>query len=207
MFPFRVSARARRRPALDRGLAAFRDCRSGVTAIEFAFAGPILFIAMLEILQGGMFLYNSAAIERATVAAARAIQVGNLTSQNASDAQNFRTQVLCPALMPGMACGNVVTNLQRANMDGAGYGAFVKPDLSGLVDVAMDNNQTSYCPSAPGAYQYLQVFYAMPLISPLWRSTVGRRWSGNDQTVVFVRAAAAFRNEPYTGTSFVSPGC
>lgn len=202
MLPIKVSARACRRPALDRGLAAFRDCRSGVTAIEFAIAGPVLFIAMLELLQGGMFLYSSAAVERATVAAARAIQIGNLDATKAGTAANFREQVLCPALMPGMACSNVVTNLQKANMDGAGYGAFVKPDLSGLVPVAMDNSQTSYCPAAKKDYQYLQVFYAMPLFSPLWRSTVGQRWSGSGQTVVFVRAAAAFRNEPYTGGSF-----
>lgn len=202
-----VSARARRRPAPARGLAAFRDCRSGVTAIEFAVAGPILFVAMLEILQGGLFLYSSAAVERATVATARTIQVGNLDPKKAADAKNFREQILCPALMPGMACSNVVTNLQTANMDKAGYGAFVKPDLSGPVAVSMDNNQTSYCPAAPGAYQYLQVFYAMPLFSPIWRSTVGQRWSGSTQTVVFVRAAAAFRNEPYIGGSFIVTGC
>lgn len=202
-----VSARTRRRPALARGLAAFRDCRSGVTAIEFAVAGPILFVAMLEILQGGLFLYSSAAVERATVAAARAIQVGNLSTEKASTAANFREKVLCPALMPGMACSNVVTNLQTADMDKAGYGAFVKPDLSGPIEVPMDNNQTSYCPALPKAYQYLQVFYAMPLFSPIWRSTVGQRWSGNGQTVVFVRAAAAFRNEPYTGGSFIITGC
>ncbi len=199
---FKVPARARRRPALDRGLAAFRDCRSGVTAIEFAVAGPILFIAMLEIFQGGLFLYSSAAVERATVAAARTIQVGNLDPKKAADAKNFREQILCPALMPGMDCANVITNLQTADMDGKGYGAFVKPDLSGPVEVPMDNNQTSYCPALPKAYQYLQVFYAMPLFSPFWRSTVGQRRSGSGQTVVFVRAAAAFRNEPYTGGSF-----
>ncbi|GJD77753.1 TadE/TadG family type IV pilus assembly protein [Methylobacterium gregans] len=197
-----VSARARKRPAPARGLAAFRNCRSGATAIEFAVAGPILFLAMLEILQGGLFLYNSAAVERATVATARVIQVGNLDPKKAADAKNFREQVLCPALMPGMACHNVVTNLQTADMDKAGYGAFVKPDLSGPVDVPMDNDRTSYCPALPKAYQYLQVFYAMPLFSPIWRSTVGQTWSGNGQTVVFVRAAAAFRNEPYTGGSF-----
>ncbi|AWN34600.1 TadE/TadG family type IV pilus assembly protein [Methylobacterium radiodurans] len=185
-------------------LATFGRCRSGVTAIEFAVAGPVLFIAMLEILQGGVFLYSSAAVERATVAAARAIQVGSLDSTKAGTAANFREKVLCPALMPGMTCGNVVTNLQTANMTGAGYGAFVKPDLSALVAVTMDNNQTSYCPSAPKVYQYLQVFYAMPLFSPLWRSTVGQRWSVNGQTVVFVRSAAAFRNEPYTGSSFTT---
>ncbi len=205
--PPKVSTRARRRSALGRELAAFRDCRSGVTAIEFAVAGPILFIAMLEILQGGMFLYSSAAVERATVMAARAIQVGSLSPQTAADAKTFREQILCPALMPGMACSNVVTNLQTADMTGAGYGAFVKSDLSALVAVTMDNKQTSYCPSAPGAYQYLQVFYAMPLVSPFWRSTVGQRWSVTDQTVVFVRSAAAFRNEPYTGGSFVVTGC
>lgn len=205
MLPPMVSARACRRPALGRALPTFGACRSGVTAIEFAIAGPILIIAMLEILQGGLFLYSSAAVERATVAAARAIQVGSLDANKAGTAASFREKVLCPALMAGMPCGNVVTNLQRADMDGSGYGAFVKPDLSGLVAVSMNNSQTSYCPAAAGAYQYLQVFYAIPLFSPIWRSTVGQSWNG--QTVAFVRAAAAFRNEPYTGGSFVGTGC
>lgn len=80
--------------------------------------------------------------------------------------------------MPGLSCGNIVTSLQTALIGNGypGYTAFVKSDLSSLVPVAMDNGQTSYCVGAPGAYQYLQTFYAVPLISPVWRTTVGVKW-------------------------------
>jgi Flp pilus assembly protein TadG len=188
-----------------RGATAIARCRSGATAVEFALVAPLLFLAMLEILQGGLYLYCSASLERATATAARAIMIGGLSS-GAATAAGFRTGVLCPALMPGLPCANVVTSLQTAavGQGGAGYGAFVTPDLSGLVPVTMDNARTSYCAGAPGVYQYLQAFYAVPLISPLWRAAAGVSW--NESTVVFVRSAAAFRNEPYTGAS-VTTNC
>lgn len=185
-------------PVARRGRTALARCCSGATALEFAFVAPILFSAMLEILQGGFYLYCSAALERATATAARTIMVGGLTPA-ARDGAGFRASVLCPALMPGLSCNNVVTSLQTTGLPYPGYGLFVTRDDSALLPVPMDNSQTSYCAGAPGAYQYLQVFYAVPLISPLWRASVGITW--NASTVVFVRSAGAFRNEPYTGLS------
>jgi hypothetical protein len=59
----------------------------------------------------------------------------------------------------------------------------------------LNNTQTSFCPGGSSDYVYLQVFYAMPLVFPVWLPTVTTSFQG--KTVKLVSAAAAFKNEPY----------
>lgn len=183
----------------------FGHSQSGAAALEFAMIVPLLLIAVLEIFQSAAYLYCSAAVERATSLATRTIMVGGL-AQEASTAAGFKSAALCPALMPGLSCANVIISLQTATVgpNAPGYAAFVKADLSGLIPTSMDISQAIYCAGSAGSYQYLQVFYAIPLISPIWKSISGQNWNG--KVVTFVRSAAAFRNEPYTGTS-VTTSC
>ncbi|MGE8131468.1 TadE/TadG family type IV pilus assembly protein [Methylobacterium sp. NPDC080182] len=185
--------------------STFRRNQSGAAALEFAMISPLILVAMLEVFQGAAYLYCSAAVERATSLATRTIMVGSLTPE-ASTAAGFKSTALCPALMPGLSCANVIISLQTATVgpSAPGYAAFVKADLSGLLPANMDSNQATYCAGSAGAYQYLQVFYALPLISPIWKLISGQNWNG--KIVTFVRSAAAFRNEPYTGTS-VTTSC
>ena len=191
--------------AIPRGRSGLLRQESGATAIEFAMVAPLMLLTIFEIMQGGIYVYVSAALDVATTKAARQIAVGNLGS-SAATADGFRSSVLCPNLLPGMACANIVSSLQTAKEGyyGGGYATFVKPDQTGLIEVAKDNAQTPYCSGAPRAYQYLQVFYAMPVFSPVWRAALSTNWNGSQ--VAFVRAAAAFRNEPFT-TASVSTGC
>lgn len=183
----------------------FRGARSGATAVEFGFVAPLFIMLLIEIFQGGLYVFCYAAIEKATADAARSVMIGSLDSDSAT-AAGFRSSNVCANLLGGLSCDNVVTSLQSTTMNGAGtgYGSFVNSAESALVDVSMNNGQNSYCTGAPGTYQYLQVFYAVPVFSPIWTLANSTNWNG--RTVVFARASAAFRNEPFTSAS-VSSGC
>lgn len=189
---------------MSRFLKFLRD-RRGATALEFAFVGPIVIFAIVEISQAGLYVVQQTTIESATSRAARRIMVGGLDS-GAADAAGFRTKVLCPLMIVG-SCDSVITHLQTARLDNGsgGYRPFINAGLTGLTPVTMNNSSTSYCVGSPGSYQYVQAFYAVPVFSPVWLASA--TWTTfNGSKVVFVRGAAAFRNEPYT-TASVSSGC
>lgn len=184
----------------------FRRSSSGATAVEFALVMPLFILVFVEILQGGLYVFCYAALEKATADASRTIMIGALTD-TASTANGFRSSVVCANLIAGLSCNNIVTNLQTTTLTGSGggYSVFVSPDEKSLVPVPMNNSQTAYCTGAPGTYGYLQVFYAVPVFSPVWIALkLGTTWNGT--SVVFARAAVAFRNEPFT-TASVSTGC
>ncbi|MCJ2035380.1 TadE/TadG family type IV pilus assembly protein [Methylobacterium sp. J-068] len=184
----------------------FGRTSGGATAVEFALVMPLFMLVFVEILQGGLYIFCYAAIEKATFDASRSVMLGALTSA-ASTSDGFRNSVVCANLIAGLSCTNVVVSLQTTMLTGTGtgYSGFVNADETGLATVAMDNSQTQYCTGAPGTYGYLQVFYAVPVFSPIWIA-LGNVTKFRGSSVVFTRAAVAFRNEPFTTTS-VSTGC
>ncbi|MCJ2044807.1 pilus assembly protein [Methylobacterium sp. J-078] len=184
----------------------FRRSSDGATAVEFALVIPLFCLLLIEIFQGGLYIFCTAALEKATSDASRAVMIGAL-SASASTASGFRTSVVCANLIAGLSCDNVVTSLQTTTLSGSGTGfsKFVSADELSLVPVTMNNAQTDYCTGAPGTYGYIQVFYAVPVFSPIWR-TLANATDWNGAKVVFTRAAIAFRNEPYT-TANVATGC
>ncbi|NEU13087.1 hypothetical protein G3T14_13185 [Methylobacterium sp. BTF04] len=189
----------------ENDMSRFYKSKSGSTAVEFALVVPLLILLMIEILQGGLYIICSAAIEKATADAGRSVMLGALTSASATSS-GFRKTMVCGNLIAGLSCDNVVTSLQGTTLSGSGtgYSAFINATESALIPVTMDNSTASYCTGAPGTYEYLQVFYAVPIFSPIWKALGASTWNGN--TVAFARAAAAFRNEPFTSAS-VTSGC
>lgn len=187
------------------GKALWR-AQGGATAVEFALLIPVFVLLLIEILQGGLYVFCAAAVEKATSDAGRSVMIGALPT-TASTAQGFRNNVVCANLLAGLSCSNIVTSLQTTTLTGSGtgYSKFVTTDETRLIPLAMDNSQTEYCTGAPGTYGYIQVFYAVPVFSPLWSAAASAvTWNGS--RVVFTRAALAFRNEPFTTTS-ISTGC
>lgn len=195
------------RPVQKKGwLRGFCRASDGATAVEFALVMPLFILVFVEILQGGLYVFCYAALEKATADATRTIMVGALPN-SASTAAGFRNSVVCPKLIAGLACDNIVTSLQTTTLSGSGggYSVFVSPDEKSLVPVTMDNDRTPYCTGAPGTYGYIQVFYAVPVFSPLWTAlNLSTNW--NARSVAFARAAVAFRNEPYVNGG-VTTGC
>ncbi len=107
--------------------------------------------------------------------------VGALGTDSAT-ADGFRSAEIRPQLGIGLTCANIVTSLKTADPSAGGYYAFVKPDESGLVAVPMNNGATAYCPGKPGSYEYLQIFYALPVFSPIWRLFVSYMAVAGDST-------------------------
>ncbi|MGU3359672.1 TadE/TadG family type IV pilus assembly protein [Methylobacterium sp. M6A4_1b] len=180
----------------------FRRASGGATAVEFALVMPLFILVFVEILQAGLYVFCYAALEKATADTTRTIMIGALTD-SASTATGFRNSVVCTKLIAGLSCDNIVTSLQTTTLSGSGggYSVFVSPDERSLVPVTMDNGKTSYCTGAPGTYGYIQVFYAVPVFSPLWIALkLSSPWKGG--SAVFARAAVAFRNEPFLNPNF-----
>jgi Flp pilus assembly protein TadG len=187
-------------PTSRRGFSLLRFARdrAGVSAIEFAMVAPVLILLIVETLQAGFYFYTSASLNHATQYAARQVLVGAVEQQGLTAAQ-FRNQILCPQLPATMSCGNVITNIVNVpeGTSPNGFYAFVNADQTGVTPPNMNNNQTSFCPGSTGSYIYIQVYYAMPLISPIWLAAGSTSWNGS--SVHFVSSYAAFKNEPFSG--------
>jgi Flp pilus assembly protein TadG len=189
-----VARRPAERACLRTTIGSFAAARGGVTAVEFALVMPIFILLIVETLQLGLYFYTSASLDYATNAAARQIMIGAVGQQTPTA---FRTDMLCAALPAAMPCASVITNIVNVPeaVSPHGFYTYVNAPRTALVPPPMDNTKTSFCPGLAGSYVYMQVYYAMPLISPIWRAAASVTWSG--KAVHFVSAAAVFKNEPF----------
>jgi Flp pilus assembly protein TadG len=179
--------------------------RSAVSAIEFAMIAPVLILLVIETLQIGFYFYTSASLNYVTRSAGRQIQVGSVAQQNLTAAQ-FQNN-LC-GLLPGtMSCANVITNVFGVPeaLSPNGFYAFLNASQTGLAPPLTNNANASFCPGSPGAVVYVQVYYGMPVFSPIWLAIASQSWNG--ATVHFVLATTAFKNEPYLGNQDSAAGC
>ncbi len=176
-----------------------------MAAVEFAMIGAPLLLTIVAIFQSALFIYDSSRLDAATRAAARQIQTGSVQAGGLTAAQ-FRTN-LCSQLPAAIPCGSIIVNLQtfsEASFPG-GFYSFVNGTQTAVNVPPLDNTKTSYCPGGSGEYEYLQVFYAMPMLGTVWLPAITTTFQGN--TVALVSAAAAFKNEPYTNPYNPPPGC
>lgn len=195
------------------GTARFARDRSGVTVIEFAMLSPVFLGVMFMIAQLGLYFYASASLYYATAKAARQVMTGAVASQSLTAAQ-FRTNVLCPLLPGSMSCSNIVTNVQvvPAGNSGSGWTALTNYaasasdprgyTMSSLNSPAMNNNNTTFCIGSGGSLVAMQIYYAMPVLGIAQMLTNSTTFNG--QSVIFIGATAAWKNEPFT-TSY--SGC
>jgi Flp pilus assembly protein TadG len=183
----------------------FLNERKAVAAVEFAMIGAPLLLTIVAIFQSALFVYNSSRLDAATHAAARQIITGSVQAGNTTAAQ-FRTN-LCSLLPATIPCSSIIVNLQtfsEASFPG-GFYSFVNGTQTAINVPPLDNTKTSFCPGGSGEYEYLQVYYAMPLLGTVWLPTTTTTFNG--QPVKLASAAAAFKNEPYTATYTPPPGC
>jgi Flp pilus assembly protein TadG len=185
------------------GISHFFRMRDAASAIEFAMLAPAFVMLVVETLQAGLYFYTSAALDHAAGIAARQVLTGQVSSSGLT-ANTFRQNVLCPQLPGGMSCSNVITNMQNVPEALApnGFYAFVNANQTAVITPAMNNTQTSFCPGIAGNYIYLQIYYAMPVISPIWYA-MSTSWNGAN--VHFVSDAFAFKNEPFQSST--QAGC
>jgi Flp pilus assembly protein TadG len=190
--------------SIRRGVLRLLTQHSASAAVDFAMVVPAFLLLVVETMQIGVYFYTLASLDHATNAAARQIMTGAVYSAGLTAAQ-FRTQILCPLLPGSMSCSSIVTNIQNVPeaVSPAGFYTYVNASATAVITPAMNNNLTSFCPGISSSNLYVQVYYAMPVISPIWYAVASVNWNGN--TVHFVSAAAAFKNEPFQSSS--QPGC
>ena len=191
-----VTSRPRRALA---ALSRFGAAVSGVSAVEFALLLPVFTGFVFMILQVGLYFYYATYLAYATDVAARQIMTGTVASQGLTGAQ-FRNTVLCPVLPLGMSCNNIITNVQVVppGNSGAGWTALTTP--TGVKQPAtMNNNNTTFCIGTGGSLVAMQVFYAMPVLGIPQMLPGATTFNG--QSVIFLQATAALKNEPFTGTN------
>lgn len=177
-------------------VALFGREREASAAVEFALVALVGLELLVEGMQVGMYFYTSAGVERATSKAVRQIVTGAVNSAGYTAAQ-FRANILCPAISTtNLSCSNVVTNIQTVNEAVApnGFYSLLNSSQTGLTRPPLNNSQTTYCTGTSQSYVFVQILYAMPVFSPIWRV-----WATtfNGSPSYILQSSAAFRNEPF----------
>lgn len=186
----------RRRMPVRLAAIGFVQDRKAAAAVEFALIALVSLELLVEAMQAGLYFYTSAGVERATAKAARAIVTGSVNNQALTQAQ-FQTNVLCPALSAtNLSCTNAVTNVQTVSeaVSPGGFYTLVNSSQNGLIRPPMSNSQTSYCTGTSQSYVFVQILYAMPVFSVIWRA-FAINYNGTPSFVL--QSTAAFRNEPF----------
>jgi len=163
--------------------------REGVAAIEFAIVSLPFLALLLSMLEIGILVMASTAIEAATTNAARQIRTGQLQQTGANNAAGFRSLVCGD--MSWISSADCNANLSVDVRTFSSFSAVnVTPPISGN---AIDTTQLTFSDGAPCDIVLVRVFYPWTLITPLLEP--GLPNLGPNQRLL--TTAIAFRNEDY----------
>lgn len=158
----------------------FRQDQGGATAIEFAIVAPILFFALLSLIEIGVLVMISSGLDNAVVEASRRIRTGR--DDAAVSADTFEDQV-CANF--GAALGScrerLLTSVQR-------FTSF--SDASAVASAPPDG---SFDKGGAGDIIIVKVNYTWPLMSPFVATAYGRE----GPMEVTLSSRSAFKNEPF----------
>lgn len=158
----------------------FRQDQGGAAAIEFAIVAPILFFALLSLIEIGVLVMISSSLDNAVVEAARRIRTGRADA--AVSADSFEDQV-CANFAAGMgSCRErLLTSVQT-------FTSF--SDANGVATAPPDG---SFNKGGAGDIIIVKVNYAWPLMSPFVATAYGRE----GPMEVTLSSRSAFKNEPF----------
>lgn len=152
---------------------------SGATAIEFAFVAPVLFFALLSLVEMGMLGMMITSVDAAVLDASRRIRTGR--DDAAVSAQTFEDQV----------CANMGGNLQtcrtRMITSVKKYSRFT--DANAVAAAPPDN---TFDKGGAGDIIIVKVHYSWPLLTPFLGTM-----EHDGPTSVLIGARQAFKNEPF----------
>lgn len=184
--------------------AAGRD-RRGTTAVEFGLIATPTILTFGAILAIGLNFYMVAALDHATLAAARAVATGAVSTAGMT-ADTFAQTLVCPALPAVFSCSNVFVNLTTvtAGQSPTAYYGYVNGARSGLIQPPLNSATDSFCPGAGSQYVVLQVLYPAPILMNFLTPASPTVYNG--QTVNVLMSSTTFKSEPYAGAVTYS-GC
>lgn len=168
-------------------LRRFVRNRSGATAIEFAFIGPLFFGLLFGILETGLLYLKSTAIEAGVEEAKRVVMTGQVVAAGSPAQQLSRFQTaFCEQAGWIIPCGEVkfdvraFTNFATAAMPNPVAGGVFNP--GGM----------QFNPGTPNQIVVIRAYYETTSITAMIRNDVANLTNGN----VLLAGSAAFKNEP-----------
>jgi Flp pilus assembly protein TadG len=182
----------------------FRNDQKGATAVEFALVSVPFLGLLFAIFETAFVFFATEGLEAATAVASRTIMTGGASSYTQAD--TFKTAVLCPALPTFIPCASVVLDANTVSS----YGASSNYSNTAVSRTITTNTTThNFCIGTQGDVVLLRVAYAMPVIlSVLTASNIKNistfGWGGLTHNLFSV---AAFKNEPFGSTPTKNTGC
>lgn len=162
-------------------LRSFRRDDHGGTAIEFAFVAPVLFFAILALIEVGVMVMTSTQLELAVVDASRRIRTGR--DDAAANAPDFEGQICAQMGGSQTKCRERLTvSVQRFS----GFSA-----ANAVIAAAPDG---SFNKGAAGDIVVVKANYVWPIMNPFVGESAGR----TGPTEVTLTSRDAFKNEPFS---------
>jgi Flp pilus assembly protein TadG len=194
-----------KRMRLDKPKGFWRDDRA-VTAVEFAFIGPMFFFMLFTVLETGAILFTEYVLQTSVQEAARFVRTGQAQEQKMT-AATFKTKI-CDLAGRLLDCTGKVTVYMRADADFPTLAANTPSYLSiGPAGLPADpaSAPVSYNCGAPAQAVALIAtydwnFYIIPSWStraffpPEYMTFMGNRNGGATRRLA---AFAIFENEPF----------
>ncbi len=161
-------------------LAQFRRDERGATAIEFAFVAPLMFFALLSLVEIGMLGMMSSGLDNAVVETARRLRTGR--DDGAMTADSFETQICDRMGGNASACRNRLT---------IGVQKFPRfADANAVVAAQPDG---TFNKGGAGDIVVVKVNYRWPLMTPFIATAYGRE----GPMEITLGSRVVFKNEPY----------
>jgi Flp pilus assembly protein TadG len=183
-----------KRLRLDKPKGFWRDDRA-VTAIEFAFIGPLFFYMLFIVLETGAVLFTEYVLQTSVQEAARLVRTGQAQEQKMT-AGTFKSKI-CALANKTINCSEKVTVYLNAETDFPTLAANTPSYLSiGPAGIATDPEEApeTYNCGAPAQAVALIATYDWDLYVIPSMSFMGNRNGGKTRRLA---AFAIFENEPF----------
>ncbi|MGA7329145.1 MAG: TadE/TadG family type IV pilus assembly protein [Rhodomicrobium sp.] len=176
-------------PVPDSAVRSFWRDRKGASFVEFAIIAIPLFLLFIGIIEVGLIFWATYELENATADAARLVRTGQARSMTAATLKAG----LCSEVVILSGCTTGVRINIQVFPGGFGTMTPANPiDSSGKLITTFNGDPSQV---GPGQDVLVTAYYEWPLADPLTQAVLSNLSDGN----CLIRAAAAFRSEPFPG--------
>lgn len=157
---------------------AFRGDENGAAGIEFALIAPVLFFALLSLIELGVLGMMTSSLNNAVIDASRHIRTGR--EDAASSASTFEDQI-CARIPFGSCRDRLVISVQR-------FAAFANASTA-----VTERPQGQFDKGGPSDIILVKADYRWPLLSPFVATAFDRA----GPMEINIASRFAFKNEPF----------